>query len=100
MIDMSAAGEDLDARIDEQFFDLMCTVEALVDAEFEELVSTVGTEPPVLDADLGRRPCASGHVSVRSFVAADRLRPPGGDVGESERSPPSLHGRHPGGVTA
>ena len=100
MIDMSASGVEFDPRVDEQFFDLVCTVEALVDAEFEELVSTVGTEPPVLDAELGRPPRDGDRVGIRSAVLADRLRPLGSDAGESGRSPPSGHRRRTRGVPA
>jgi hypothetical protein len=85
MIDMSAP--DTEIGVDERFIDLMCTIQALVDAEFEELVSSDGTESATVSAGADDRPRHGDRASFRTIIASGHTRT-ASDIGASERSPP------------
>lgn len=85
---MNAPRSDIDDRLDETFIELICTVDALVDAEFDDIMSTrrLGC-PPIEPHDhprphLGHGPEAL-HVGSNDDEGTPRVR-----VALSERSPP------------
>jgi hypothetical protein len=85
---MNAPRSDIDDRLDETFIELICTVDALVDAEFDDILSTrrLGCPPterhhPWLPR-FGHRPEA---LHVRSI---DDVGTPWARGAVPERSPP------------
>lgn len=85
---MRTPREDLGRQVDEQFIDLICTVEALVDLEFEAIVTADRTRCLLVVSDATddlTRSGASG--AARALARGRRLRRGAGNT-PSERSPP------------
>jgi len=85
---LNAAATECDDRLDERFLDLICTVEALVDVEFEDIVCMDRSRTSPIEAGPVRErgdavPASPGRILSASLdVAADA------GARAIERSPP------------
>ncbi len=89
MIDTPATGSTIDPGLDAQFIDLVCTVDALVDAQFEAIVSAAWADAPSATEVAHRE--RHETVGARSHRAlTTRIRAQWTDCipRASERSPP------------
>jgi len=88
MVVLNAAATECDDRLDERFLDLICTVEALVEVEFEDIVCMVRSRMSPIEADPGRGPGRALSASPGSILSANRTVSADAGTRALERSPP------------
>lgn len=94
MVAMNPLAEDVDEQLDERFIDLIATVEALVDVEFEAIMRAGCTRSAVVESVLARRPPRDDERQRCVHYGALPSAVASATVEESERSPPPRM-RHP-----
>jgi hypothetical protein len=88
MVVLNAAATECDDRLDERFLDLICTVEALVDVEFEDIVCMDRSRTSPIEADPAREPGRAVAASPGRILSTSPVVAADAGTRALERSPP------------